>query len=361
MIDQSEIKLLLHGIDTLQCAYYLMPTTITHNDFLRLKKEKERIAKSKKREAAPVSVGNSEFLLQPYGSRSGYSVILTNEDFRIEMGDRIRPNFYVTFRSQGLWRLSAFLLHDKFLKWAASAGYTPYEAESLSRVDYCFDYHLSCIDFDENNFVSRCKKDCQYRENGKVQTFSMGTGDVRLRVYDKVAEIQQQSAKVWFQKLWEQETDVWRIEWQTRKPVLKAFQICTFKDLSEKQGDLLHYLALEHDTLRCPNEDSNSSRWPLHPLWKDLVKQIETLPQLGIKRIQGRQSALEERRMRIGVAVLGYLKRCAATECVLDGKSDMSFAEALRRMEGLLLSVYEPFTWGIDVQKRVKEIERGQW
>ncbi len=88
-----------------------------------------------------------------------------------------------------------------------------------------------------------------------------------LRVYDKIAEIKQQSDKVWFFLLWEEDENVWRIEWQIRKAVLKKFGIVTFNDLKNRQGDLLYYLAVEHDTLRIPNNDSNKSRWPLHPLW----------------------------------------------------------------------------------------------
>jgi hypothetical protein len=52
-----------------------------------------------------------------------------------------------------------------------------------------------------------------------------------------VAEIKQQSAKIWFHELWGQEEHVWRIEWQVRKPVLKKFWIRTVERQLELRGD----------------------------------------------------------------------------------------------------------------------------
>lgn len=360
-MDGQPFKLLIHGIDTLQCAYFLHAIERQGIDFGLLAEQKESIRQSKSKNPAPVTLGNSNFLLHPYGSASGYPLIISNEDFKIELGEYNKPNFFVTFRSQALWRESAFLLHDKFLKWAASVGYRPYRDESLSRVDFCFDYQLSSIDFDEDSFVSRSCKDSQYREDGKVQTFSFGKGDVVLRVYDKVAEIKQQSSKVWFYLLWEQDENVWRIEWQIRKPVLKRFDIITFDNLKEQQGDLLRYLAEEHDTLRQQTSDSNSSRWPLHPLWKDLQGKIEQLNHLGIDRVFGKNAVLEERMMRIAISMYGYLKRVAAIHCVQASKEPIEADEALKHIAGFIKQLHEPLAWQMDVDKRIKEIQSGEW
>lgn len=358
---KNDFKLLLHGIDTLQCAYFLHAIERQGIDFGRLAELKESIRQSKSKNPVTVTLGNTSFLLHPFGSSSGYPLIISNEDFKIEMGEYNKPNFFVTFRSQALWRESAFLLHDKFLKWAASVGLQPYRDESLSRVDFCFDYNLPVVDFDEDCFVSRSSKDSQYREDGKVQTFSFGKGDVVLRVYDKVAEIKQQSSKVWFYLLWEQDENVWRVEWQIRKPVLKRFDIITFANLKEQQGDLLRYLAEEHDTLRQRTNDSNSSRWPLHPLWKDLQEKIERLNHLGIDRVFGKNAVLEERMMRMAIAIYGYLKRVAAVHCVQTGKEPIEADEALKQIGGFIKQLHEPLAWQMDVDKRIKEIQLGEW
>jgi hypothetical protein len=277
------------------------------------------------------------------------------------MGEFKKPNFYVKYSSQALWRESAFLLHEKFLQWISSIGYVSYKMESLSRVDFNFDYNLPIIDFNEDSFVSYSSKDSQYRQDGVVQTFTFGKGDIVLRVYDKVAEIKQQSDKVWFYLLWEQAENVWRIEWQVRKSILKQFGIITFNDLKNRQGDLLHHLASEHDTLRIPTNDSNASRWPLHPLWIDLQQRIEEISHLGISRINGEQAVMEERLKRMAISIYGYLKRIAAIECVQGNHSMIDVNEVLKDLKSQIRYIHEPLDWKIEVERKIKEIQLGVW
>lgn len=353
--------LLLHGLDTVQCAYYLGLPSRKYLDFAKLAVIKEQLRLEKSREPRAVRIGGIEFFLYPYGSSSGYPLVLTNEDFKIELGEFNHPSCFVTFRSQGLWRRSAGALHDKFLTWAIGIGCEVQQPESLSRVDFCFDYSLVELDFDADSFVSQSDKDSQHREHGTIQTFTLGKGDVVLRVYDKVAEIRQQSAKVWFYELWGQEEHVWRIEWQVRKPVLKKFWIRTFADLQEHQGMVLHYLAEFHDTLRVKTEDSNRSRWPLHPLWVDLQQRITEWHSLEPKRVDGKELVLDERLMRLTISVYGYLKRMAAVSCVKQGRTMITEEEAYGLLGERLRQLFEPFSWKVDVQKRMKAIELGEW
>jgi len=353
---------LIHGFDTIQCAYSMEQRRQGGIDFNFLRQKKESIRELKNKEPVLVSIGEINFLLHPYGTASGYPILISNEDFKIEMGEFNNPNFFVTFRSQALWRKYALDLHNKFIDWAAGVGFEPNGLESLSRVDYCFDYRLSEIDFDENCFVSRSNKDSKHREDGKPQTFTYGRGDVVLRVYDKVAEIKQQSAKAWFFELWGGvEENVWRIEWQVRKPVLRNFGIKTFDDLNSRLGDLLKYLSEEHDTLRKPNGDSNRSRWPLHPLWQDLQEKIKYIKLEDTPKGYKKDSVLEERLMRMAISVYGYLKRVAAIQCVLKSKEMVFEEEALGDLQELMRRVDDPLNWKIDVQKRIESIECGEW
>jgi len=356
------MKLLLHGFDSVYCAYFLSPTGHKPLDFHLLAEQQESIRQSKRKTPLVITLGNSDFLLKPHGTKSGYPFVIENGDFNIQLGEFNKPNFYVQFSSQALWRESAYLLHEKFLKWAASVGLTPYKPESLSRIDYCFDYNLPEIDFDEDSFKSLSVKDSKHRGNRKDQTFTFGGGgDIMLRVYDKVAEIKQKSNKVWFFTLWGQDENVWRIEWQIRKEALKDFSISTFDDLNSQIGDLLRYLATEHTSLRIPNEDSNSSRWPVHPLWEDLLERISQLNHLGVSRIHGQNSVLEERMVRMAISMYGYLKMVAAVHCVQKGKQLIDVNEALKVIDLRFQKLYEPLAWQIDVEKRIKEIRLGQW
>jgi len=354
-------ELLLHGIDTLQCSYFLRPHGHSGIDFAGLTVEREKLRQSKERESKLINLGGVDFLLSPHGSPLGFPLVLNNQDFRIEMGEYNNPPFFVTFRSQALWRDGAPALHQKFLEWAARLVFRPYKPESLTRVDFAFDYLLDNIDFDEDFFVSYSNKDSQHRENGKIQTFTFGRSDIVLRVYDKVAEIKQESDKVWFYDLWEREDNVWRIEWQVRKQPLKRFGIATLNDLEGQPGDLLRYLAEQHDTLRVPSGDGNRSRWPLHPLWQDLHERIRELKSLGVYRVVDEAPVLSARKMRIGIAMYGYLKQLAAIRCIQQGKELISIDDAQETLKYTVNKLHDPLSWRIDVQKRIKSFHLGQW
>ena len=59
-----------------------------------------------------------------------------------------------------------------------------------------------------------------------------------------------------------------------RKGSLRSCGIQTLTDLQQRQGRILQLLVNEHTTLRIKEDDSNRSRWALHPLWRDLMEQV---------------------------------------------------------------------------------------
>ena len=83
------------------------------------------------------------------------------------------------------------------------------QPEKVARADFAFDYYLpGGADFIADHLLSRASKDSTYREAGRVQTITAGRGDVVVRLYDKVAEIEQQSGKAFFFPLWGEREDV---------------------------------------------------------------------------------------------------------------------------------------------------------
>lgn len=123
----------------------------------------------------------------------------------------------------------------------------------------------------------------------------------------------------------------------------------------------MRYLAEEHTSLRTKNDDSNRSRWPLHPLWLDLQQQISKLEHQGVYREIDQAAILNERLMRITISMYGYLKRIAAVHCLQTGQPMITDAEAMQRLEKLITKVHEPMTWQTDVTKRIDSIRLGQW
>jgi hypothetical protein len=350
------IQLLLSGHDTIECAYYLALTEGCKFDYERLGVEKEIMRQSKSRKPTLIKLGNEEFMLAGHGTGSGYPFLIENEAFSIQFGEFNAPSFFVTFRSIALWHSSAQGLHVRFLAWAQSVGLHAYQPEKLSRVDFTFDYHLPVIDFDEDNFVSSFAKDNQHRKHGKVQTFRLGEGDLGLRIYNKCDEIQESSQKTWFYELWRMDQDVWRIEWQARKQWLRVVGIRTFEDMRERQGDLLRLLVNDHTTLRIKTDDSNRSRWPLHPLWQDLQQRVAQMEGLGVVRELDIPALLDQRMMHITISLYGYMKRIAAIYSLQGKTRPISLKQARAHLAVQLEHIHDPLTWETDVERRMTEM-----
>lgn len=356
------MELLLSGVDTVECAYFLRAGIGCRLDFQHLAVGREALRSAKVREARPVTLGSKQFMLAPHGTGSGYPLLLTNADMAVQCGEFNSPSFFVTFRSHALWHQGAQALHQEFVDWTGELRLHAVRAEALSRVDFAFDVRLPSLNFDADSFVTLASRDAQHRKDRKAQTFRFGEGDVVLRVYDKSAEIRESSQKDWFYALWGGVTeDVWRIEFQVRKDILRRFSIRTFADLDAGAGDLLRYLMHEHTTLRVKSDDSNRSRWPLHPLWALLQREAATLNVQGVLRSFDAEEALRERLMRLAISVEGYVKRAAAVECIRQGKASMSHDAALSTLAVLLKQVHDPLSWSVDVGKRIDQIRLGQW
>jgi hypothetical protein len=351
------MKLLLSGLDTVECAYYLRPGRACKLDFASLREKREMQRDAKNRDGMVIELGGKEFLLSPNGTRSGYPFLISNQHLSIQFGEFNEPSFFVTFRSLALWSQGAKALHEDFLKWADALGLVPVRPEGVSRVDFAFDFHLPTVDFTEDEFVTLSAKDSQHRKNGTVQTFTFGRDEIVLRVYNKSDEIDEASGKYWLHLFWDGHTEnVWRVEWQIRKDVLKRFGLRSFQDLFDGYGDVLRYLVNEHTSLRVQTEDANRSRWPVHPLWAMLADKIVTLPAQGVYREIDPRMMLDETLLRMAISMEGYLKKVAAIECLKEGRPMLSQTQAIDRLIPLLEKVHNSLTWRGDVQKRMDQL-----
>lgn len=351
------MKLLISGLDTIECAYYLQPGIGSKLDFAALREQKERLRQSKHPEFGVVELGGMEFMLSPNGTKSGYPFLLSNQDCTIQFGEFNNPSFFVKYSSFALWNKGAKFLHERFKRWADTLGLIAIRPEGLSRCDFAFDFHLEDIDFDEDSFVTAAEKDSQHRKNGRVQTFTFGRDEIVLRVYNKSDEVEEASGKYWLHPLWNgQITDVWRVEWQVRKETLKRFGLRTYADLFDGYGDLLRYLVSEHTSLRVKGEDGNRSRWSVHPLWAMLEAHIEQLPAQGVYREVNPQAMLDETLMRMAISMEGYLKKIAAIECLKEGRPMLTQGQTIDRLVPLLRKVHNGMTWSGDVQRRMDQL-----
>jgi len=356
--DVNSPRLLLRGLDSLYVSFYL-DTTKCNLDWDDLAYRKEKIGREHGDAFDEVALGTETFALRPYGKHP-YKFVLANRSFEVRLSERLSPSCFVQFYSEALWTLGLDHLTQKFSVWCDSVGLRPFKPEVVSRADWAFDYHLPVTDFTPDHFVSRATKDACWRENGAMQTVQFGQGDVLTRVYDKVAEIEQQSDKAWFFQLWGRKDKVWRVEFQVRGPRLKLAGIRTIADLKLLQSDLLRELAANHTSLRRPNGDSNRSRWPLHPLWQQLTDDIASLPQTGLIRDIDTAASLEWRTYQCGKSILGYFKRLAVfIHARSDGSRIPDLEWVLEELPEVLKPHYSASLWEADVEQRIKAYRLG--
>tara|TARA_R110002110_G_scaffold258135_1_gene474043 strand:- start:2027 stop:3163 length:1137 start_codon:yes stop_codon:yes gene_type:complete len=369
-------QLLLAGLDSLYVSYYLDLET-SDLDFADLEFRKLMLA-DRETGYDDVTLGSERFLLKPYGKKP-YKYVLANDAFQIALAERLKPSASVQFMSKALWHEGADALHARILAWAESLNAHMYKMESISRADWAFDFHLPSVDFAEDHFASRARKDNTWRDAGRVQTFQFGTGDTVVRVYDKVAEIEQASSKIWFHDIWARPladlgigdrptgTDginVWRVEFQVRRDRLRDGGIITYTDLTELAGDLLRDLAYRHTTLRCPiGDDSNKARWPLHPLWDALQTAIEDMPAQGLLRAYRDKNPLDYRLNKLSKALYGYTKGVGALLRLLQSDQDapIELEEVLAKLPVLINEHHVPSLWREEVEQRVRAHGLGQW
>jgi hypothetical protein len=89
--------------------------------------------------------------------------------------------------------------------------------------------------------------------------------DLLCRIYDKAKEAGT-TGKEWFLKLWklDQLLDIWRIEFQLRRSVLKQFGIDTLEDLIQRSGGVWAELTSSWLSFRL-HDNPNTARRSIHP------------------------------------------------------------------------------------------------
>lgn len=357
----SRPKLLLRGIDTLEVSHFVNVGS-SKLDFADLAAEQQRAKQSRKEGFVELSLGGEAFALRPYG-RFPYTYVLSNEDLEVRLAEHMKPACLVRFSSKALWTQGLDSLASRFDRWCQSLELAPARVEAVSRADWAFDYQVAAVDFAAEHFVSRATKDAQWREHMAVQTFQFGKGQLVIRLYDKIAEITQQSEKAFFFDLWGCNAHVWRVEFQVRSERLREAGITTLDDLRTVQNDLLREIAENHTSLRLPTQDTNRARWPLHPLWKGLRADIETLPQTGLVRAYDPASTIEDRLYQQTKSVYGHLKGIAALLVAKrEAKANPRLDQVLRLLERHLRKHHhQDDIWDQDIEARLKGWRLGQW
>ncbi len=134
--------------------------------------------------------------------------------------------------------------------------------DRVQRVDPCVDHAGNLggrlIDaYMEERVVTRAREDNFYRKsvNGKkrITGLMVGRGDITLRIYDKVRELEDKpkgaaEKRVWLvENRWggEMPSRAWRIEFQVRSAPLRQLCVVTFQDWMLRRAEVCKYLCEE--------------------------------------------------------------------------------------------------------------------
>src|SRR5712691_2797225 len=207
----------------------------------------------------------------------------------------------------------------------------------VSDVHLCADvvgYDFSQCNY-EAHFVTRVRKnEAIYGVDGvaldchRVSTlaFSKHKCPLSCSIYNKTLEITQKSHKTWFYDLWQRNgwdgvSNVWRVEFRFKREFLHEVKIEWAYDLLDAFKRLWEYAAgrvvgddgLPDGWLRyvVPGEDSNHSRWWVHPAWVVVQGAFADDPESDLGPLV--RERIREKNVERGIAsTMGYISTLAA-------------------------------------------------
>jgi len=189
------------------------------------------------------------------------------------------PNVYISITSEALWLVGIDDVISIIRKDIESFG-GHIEQIKPSRCDLCADFRIPgglSFEFLREHMVSRCTKLRPFLEGDTLETLYVGgkKADAQIRIYDKGKEIENNRKEPFSNARWmhvwqtNDLTDVWRFEFQLRRPLLKQFRIDTIEDLKTKAASVWRYLTKEWFSLRNPDNE-NQSRRTFYREWRNV-------------------------------------------------------------------------------------------
>ncbi len=271
----EEFQFLLCGIDSLDLGLYVVWGSDWKRRLHSLDKKKLQARKNGGLLIAMPSGRNCIF--KPGGKGENYRFHLQFDAYNLFIGKAARPgtspNVYLSISAKILWQNGI----ETALTWISedlkAIGGGTIQLVQVSRLDLCADFLVPgglSHEFILSHKVTRNDKGKLYLDKNELQTYyaADGKSPIQLRIYNKGLEVKQGGIKLWFLDLWKREStdNIWRIEFQVRRPALKQFGINSLDDLKEKQAGLWGYLTTKWFSLRLPDNDK-SERKTIHPFW----------------------------------------------------------------------------------------------
>lgn len=271
----EEFQFLLCGIDSLDLGLYVAWGSDWKRRLHSLDKKKQQARKNGGLLIAMPSGRNCIF--KPGGKGENYRFHLQFDAYNLFIGKAARPgtspNVYLSISAKVLWQSgieTALIWISEDLK---AIGGGSIQLVQVSRLDLCADFYVPgglSHEFILSHKVTRNDKGKLFLDKNELETYyaADAKSPIQLRIYNKGLEVRRGGVKLWFLDLWKREStdDIWRIEFQVRRPALKQFGINSLDDLQEKQAGLWGYLTTKWFSLRLPDNDK-AERKTVHPFW----------------------------------------------------------------------------------------------
>ncbi|GAB1532579.1 MULTISPECIES: replication initiation factor [Brevibacillus] len=293
-----------------------------------------------------------------------YQYNLSCNDFIISFAEKeLKTNAPITvkFLSSYIWSFGLKDAFSKFVSWLESVS-ALITGTKVSRADICADTDLVIFkEPDIKGVVTLARKrqkyfvDSEHAIGRAFSGFTIGKGSpLQARVYNKSIEIPT-SGKAWFKEIWlannwSEDKEVWRVEFQILRNVLKEFGINTVEDLLKAESRLWSYLTQQWLTIRQPSPDK-VYRWKLKKKWQTIQEagnDYNTTPLVREKVLQGSiQSLLDQGAgILLSVAAIGNHESLDDTlrvfkswaEIALNKKNTSFHSEKERRQKKYLLT-----------------------
>lgn len=157
--------------------------------------------------------------------------------------------------------------------------------DKLSRVDLCADFPgleiepFRTLILDERQAVTRAKSCELYTVNFDSTGIAVGSGAIKLRIYDKAREVHHKPSNGAKRQVLEQlrwggpQSSAVRVEYQLRRELLRGCTIEGVDSYLRMRKELAHYLC--HDWFRIADEkpdreNNNTQRAGVHPTWAEV-------------------------------------------------------------------------------------------
>ncbi len=271
----EKFTFLLCGIDTLDLGLYVSWGPDWKRRLHALDKKKQEAGKNGGLLLALPS--GRKAIFKPGGKGQNYRFHLQFEAYNLYIAKAAKPgtapNVYLSISSRTLW-LDGI---ETALGWIAedlkAIGKGKILFVQVSRVDLCADFLIPgglSHEFLLFHKATRTDKGNLYLDRDMLETFYVGDAKspIQLRIYNKGLEVRKRGTKGWFLDLWAVDSteDIWRVEFQIRRPALKGLGINSLDDLKERQKGLWKRLTSKWFSLRLPDNEKVERR-TVHPLW----------------------------------------------------------------------------------------------